>query len=116
MVELEKRGGAQGIAQLLGCETSMGLDPKVEGDASIEGRARLFGENRLPPVPPVSFWRLMVSQIHIRCLVSNPSLISPLGKLSVANYHLNLFQYENLQDPIILLLIAAAAVGPKDHV
>ena len=68
MVELEKRGGVQGIAQLLGCETGMGLDPNAEGDASIEGRARLFGENRLPPVPPVSFWMLMVSEIHVWCL------------------------------------------------
>lgn len=70
MVELEKRGGAQGIAKLLACDTILGLDPKADGDASIEGRARLFGENRLPPVPPVSFWMLMVSEIpSAQCLI-----------------------------------------------
>ena len=68
MEELAKRGGVQGLAHLLACETSTGLGSKVEGDASIEGRARLFGENRLPPVPPVSFWMLMVSQMHLRFL------------------------------------------------
>ena len=64
MGELAEKGGVHGIAHLLACETSTGLDSKVEGDASIEGRARLFGENRLPPVPPESFWMLMVSLMH----------------------------------------------------
>jgi hypothetical protein len=65
MVELAKRGGVQGISQLLACDVSVGLDPTLEGDASIEGRARLFGENRLPPTPPVSFFMLMVRGKHL---------------------------------------------------
>ena len=65
MGELEKRGGVHGIAQLLGCETSVGLDPAVEGDMSIQSRSALFGVNRLPPVEPESFWVLMVG--HTAC-------------------------------------------------
>ncbi|GAX78129.1 hypothetical protein CEUSTIGMA_g5571.t1 [Chlamydomonas eustigma] len=78
MPGLEKLGGVLGLANILGCDTNVGLNPSSSDSGYLTSRQEYYGVNRLPEAKPASFWMLM---------------------------------HENLQDPIILLLIAAATVS-----
>ncbi len=55
MAELQKLGGVGGVGGLLMCDPAVGIDPESEAS-----RKSLFGANKLPETPPVSFWYLMV--------------------------------------------------------
>ena len=60
MAELQKLGGVHGVAKLLICDPAVGIDPSDSSLGSEASRKSLFGANKLPDTPPVSFWYLMV--------------------------------------------------------
>ena len=79
--ELTKRGGFGGLAKQLMCEPTLGLDPALQGEGSIESRTQCFGINKLPETEPESFWAILVRAsrtTRLPCLCSYfDSYLSP---------------------------------------
>ena len=70
MEELERQGGIGGVAKLLACELTMGLDQSLHGDGSVESRKIVYGVNKLPDAEPASFWMLMVGLALTRQVIT----------------------------------------------
>lgn len=127
MAALRNMGGVEGLTRALFSSRSQGIDP-APGDFSVEGRQMWFGENKVPPKPPVSFFELMVRCMHVYAhahAMPRPAARLPAGRcyapthtcMRMHTHGLCLLlaylpaQWGNLQDPIIILLIFAATVS-----
>jgi hypothetical protein len=78
-------GGVSGLAKALCSDSHTGLDPKLEGAASIDGHREAFGANRFKETPAKSFlvlvWENFQDPIIIllcfAALVSNGTMPAP---------------------------------------
>ena len=73
MKAFKQLGGADGIAKKLGSDIHDGIKT-----ASAAERAEIFGINKMPSLPPKSFWSMVWEQLQ------DPTLILLMGAASVS--------------------------------
>ena len=94
--DVEKRGGAEGLAAALHTDLRAGLPPDAKGERGLDARRAAFGANRFKEVKPRPFFRLLLDNLR------DPTLI--LLMVAAAVRHLQ------AQESLLLVVCTPEAV------